>query len=73
MSKTQEQQIIDLQTRVAFQEDALQTMSDQMGNFAVELQMARKQIQLLSDKLKDTTSQVDQMSDSPADERPPHY
>ena len=70
---TDAEQIADLQTRLAFQEDALQEMSNQMAVQAQELQMARQQIQLLNQKLNELFNQLDQRAAAPADERPPHY
>ncbi len=70
---TDAEQIADLQTRLAFQEDALQEMSNQMALQAQELQMARQQIQLLNQKLNELFNQLDQRAAAPADERPPHY
>lgn len=70
---TDAEQIADLQTRLAFQEDALQEMSNQMALQAQELQMARQQIRLLNQKLNELFNQLDQRAAAPADERPPHY
>lgn len=70
---TDAEQIADLQTRLAFQEDALQEMSNQIALQAQELQMARQQIQLLNQKLNELFNQLDQRAAAPADERPPHY
>lgn len=67
------EQIADLQTRLAFQEDTLQVMSGQMALQAQELQTARQQIHILNQKLNELFNQVDQRSAAPADERPPHY
>lgn len=66
-------QIDDLQSRLAFQEDALQQMSDQLAHQAEELRLARDHIHLLNQKLNAVLAQVEHKSDSPADERPPHY
>lgn len=70
---TTAEQIADLQTRLTFQEDALQVMSGQMALQAQELQTARQQIQLLNQKLNELFYQLEQRSAAPADERPPHY
>lgn len=70
---TAAEQIADLQTRLAFQEDALQVMSGQMALQAQELLTARQQIQLLNQKLNDLFHQLEQRGAAPADERPPHY
>lgn len=66
-------QVIDLQSRLAFQEDALQSLSSQMALQAQELQVARQHIQMLNQKLNDLFLQLEQKSAEPLQERPPHY
>lgn len=68
-----EAQVIDLQTRLAFQEDTLQTLSGQMAVQAQELQLARQQIRLLNQKLNELFLQLDPKAAQPLQERPPHY
>ncbi|WP_255428798.1 SlyX family protein [Saccharophagus sp. K07] len=65
--------IQDLQARLAFQEDALQVMSEQMALQAQELQMVREQMQVLNKKLNDLFYQMEQRAEAPPIERPPHY
>lgn len=65
--------IVDLQTRVAFQEDALQVMSEQMAAQAAVLAVAQQHIQLLNQKLNDLTLDLDSRGQSSINERPPHY
>lgn len=66
-------QVIDLQSRLAFQEDALQSLSGQMAMQAQELQLARQHIQMLNQKLNDLFLQLEQKLAEPLQERPPHY
>lgn len=66
-------QVIDLQSRLAFQEDALQSLSGQMAMQAQELQVARQHIQMLNQKLNDLFLQLEQKLAEPLQERPPHY
>jgi SlyX protein len=68
-----QRQIDDLQSRVAFQEDALHIMSDQIAEQADDLRRTRDQIHLLNQKLNDLLAQIDNKPASPASERPPHY
>ena len=70
---TTQMQIDDLQSRLAFQEDALQVMSGQMAEQANELLLAREHIQLLNQKLNELMAQMDVKSSEPLDECPPHY
>lgn len=67
------EQIHDLQTRLAFQEDALQIMSEQMALQAQELLLAREQMQVLNKKINDLFYQLEQRAEAPPNERPPHY
>ena len=64
--------MIDLQTRLAYQEDGLQHLSDQLARQAEDLRYAQRQIQLLNQKLQD----IQQATEDPSavsNERPPHY
>lgn len=63
---------IDLQIRLAFQEDALQQMSQQMAWQGDELQKAQGHIQLLNQKLNSLLSALDDQNPI-VDQRPPHY
>lgn len=65
-------QIDDLQTRVAFQEDALQVLSDQIATHAEQLRLAREHIQLLNQKLNELSAQAESKT-GVAEARPPHY
>lgn len=65
-------QIDDLQTRVAFQEDALQVLSEQIAAHAEQLRLAREHIQLLNQKLNELSAQAENETDV-AEARPPHY
>jgi SlyX protein len=66
-------QVIDLQSRLAFQEDALQTLSGQMAQQSQDLRLARQHIQLLNQKLNDLLRQPDPSAMDSLQERPPHY
>lgn len=72
-ASTLQAQIDDLQSRAAFQEEALQVMSEQIAKQAEELLLARDHIQLLNQKLNEFLAQADAKSSAPVDERPPHY
>ena len=64
----------DLQSRLAFQEDALQTMSHQMSLQATEIETHKKIIAALGAKVKELNQQLEGFGDfAPGDERPPHY
>ncbi|MEY4589467.1 MAG: SlyX [Pseudomonadota bacterium] len=63
---------IDLQMRLAFQEDALQQMSQQMALQADELKKAQGHILHLNQKLNDLLTQLDDQNPL-VEQRPPHY
>lgn len=64
--------VIDLQMRIAYQEDVLQTLSDTVAR-------QQRQIDALQGALRDLLDRVKRLGDggsqgsSPVDERPPHY
>lgn len=66
-------QIDDLQTRVAFQEDAIQIMSEQLAVQAESLHFAREHIHLLNQKMNEILVQAEDNTGSAQNERPPHY
>ena len=66
-------QVIDLQNRLTFQEDAFQEMSRQMALQAQALQAAQQHIQLLNQKINDLFFQLEQKTPDLIQERPPHY
>lgn len=60
-------QLIELQTQLAFQEDALQALDDTVARQQKEID----RLLLLQQRLE---RQFEEMSDAPAaDQRPPHY
>lgn len=66
------EQVIELQSRMAYQEDTIQTLNRQMARQADELSLAQKHIQILNQKLNDLT-QASDPSGAQTSERPPHY
>lgn len=68
-----ENDVIDLQSRVAFQEDALQVLSDQLARQSTELEATRTQLRLLNRRMGELMQQVEQAEGMPSQEVPPHY
>lgn len=69
-----EEQLIDVQTRVAYQEDTLAQLNDVITRQDAEIVQLKQQVRLLAqrlDELARNSSQGDE-ADS-ATERPPHY
>lgn len=74
MASELEQRVIELETRLAFQEDYMDTLNQQLVNQQKEWQSLQAQVQLLAQRLQ--TLHQDRQSDhswSLADEKPPHY
>jgi SlyX protein len=63
---------IDLQMRLAFQEDALQQMSQQVAWQGDELKKAQGHIVHLNQKINDLLTSLDDQNPI-VDQRPPHY
>lgn len=63
---------VDLQMRLAFQEDTLLQLSAQMAKQAEELQTAQGHIQLLNQKINHLLASLDEQNPI-IDQRPPHY
>jgi SlyX protein len=65
-----EQALIDLQTRLAFQEDTLQSLNDVVADHQREIGDIRRQVGALIDQLEQVLSDLDAGIEN---ERPPHY
>lgn len=68
--------ISDLQIRLAFQDDTIDTLNQQVTQLAQDVTSLQQQLQVLYKKLGDMAYQLEQRSNSaatPVDERPPHY
>jgi SlyX protein len=65
-----EQALIDLQTRLAFQEDTLQSLNGVVADHQREIGDIRRQVAALIDQLEQVLSDLDAGVDN---ERPPHY
>ena len=68
------QQLTEVQTQLAFQEDTLQTLNDALGLQQQEILLLRRQLELLKLRQDEgaAQSETDQRG-GPVDERPPHY
>lgn len=65
-----EQKLIDLEERVAFQEDTINKLDDAMADQQKQLLDLTRQVQLLAEQLR----KVEQgLPEAPQDEKPPHY
>lgn len=67
-----EDQVIDLQSRVCFQEDAIQALNEVIARQAEQLVVAQEHIKLLNNKLNDILAVMDDGS-AKANVKPPHF
>lgn len=72
MNELQEQ-LIELQTRVAFQEDTLTQLNQVVAKQDQEILTLQQQLRLLAKRLDDALYLQEQGDEKPLDERPPHY
>ena len=69
------EQLVDLQTRFAFQEDSLQTFNDIVTRQQMQIDALERELLLHREKLTELMQAVADRAPAPStiDERPPHY
>jgi len=69
------EQVVDLQTRFAFQEDNLQALNDIITRQQRQIDILERELELHREKLTDLLQAAADRAPamSAADERPPHY
>lgn len=72
-SNTTKDHITQLQSQVAFQEDAVAALDEALAAQQQEIQLLRRQIELLQQRIQEQGTGQDGENASPADDRPPHY
>ncbi len=65
--------IIELQTRIAFQEDTLTQLNDALVSQQNQLFLLQAQVRELHDELRARTEALETTPRNPRDEIPPHY
>lgn len=65
-----QEKIIDIETRMAFQDDTIQELSDVIYRQQKQIDQLEKSVQLLLDKVQDLTHS---QPGAIIDEKPPHY
>lgn len=69
-----EEQLIDVQTRVAFQEDTLAQLNDVITRQDAEIVQLKQQVRLLAQRLDELARNPAQPGETElTNERPPHY
>lgn len=72
MTEIQEQ-LIDLQTRVAYQENTLEQLNQVITQQDADIIQLKQQIRILAQRLEDSLRSQGQGGEQSQDERPPHY
>ncbi|BCD96778.1 SlyX family protein [Marinagarivorans cellulosilyticus] len=65
--------IVELQQRLAFQEDAIAKLSDHIALQDRDLLEAKQHIQILREKFLELSDEFEQIAPANGNERPPHY
>jgi SlyX protein len=68
------QQVLELQSQLAFQEDAVRSLDEALAQQQQELLLLRRQLELLRQRqLEHAVHNDTGLASAPTDERPPHY
>ena len=68
------EQVIDLQSQLSFQEDAIKGLDDALAQQQQELLVLRRQLELLHEQVRQQPdAREGGQALSPPDEKPPHY
>ena len=68
-----EKQMVELQTKLAFQEDTVQTLNDIVSEQQQDILALKSQVNLLLEELKGVLINLDSGGISTHTETPPHY
>lgn len=69
-------QMAELQSQLAFQEDALRAMDNALASQQQEIMLLRRQLEILQQRQQEQAARQDSVDgdgEAPALERPPHY
>ena len=66
-------QVADLQSQLAFQEDAVRSLDDALGVQQQEILLLRRQIELLKERQDESAAASGDSPEDSASEKPPHY
>ena len=66
-------QLVELQSQMAFHEDTVAALNEAMAAQQREIMVLRQQLLLLKQRQEETQAQIDQGGAPAADEKPPHY
>ena len=68
-----EEQLIDVQTRVAYQEDTLAQLNDVITRQDAEIIQLKQQLRMLAQRFDEMQRNPAQADNDISNERPPHY
>ena len=68
-----EDRIIELEIKLAYQEDLLQSLNEVVVDQQLHISRLQETCKLLNEKLKSLAQSLSQQSGPIIDERPPHY
>ncbi|GLR63364.1 SlyX family protein [Marinospirillum insulare] len=73
--KQYEKRLIGLESQLAFQDDLIEQLNQQVILQQNDLLLMQKQLQLMAQRFKELEATNEQQGDQPSaeDERPPHY
>lgn len=73
--KQYEKRLIGLETQIAFQDDLIEQLNQQVILQQRDILVLQKQLQLMAQRFKELQPAHEQQGEQPsaADERPPHY
>jgi SlyX protein len=67
------QQVVELQSQMAFQEDTVTALNEALAGQQQEILVLRQQLALLKERQDEYAAALDQGGAAPAIEKPPHY
>jgi SlyX protein len=71
---TLRQQVLELQSQLAFQEDAISSLDGALALQQQEILLLRRQLELLRQRQEEQTAHNEaDPAGAPADDKPPHY
>ncbi len=73
MTNIVDDRLVELETRVAYQEDTLQQLNQIVTEQDKQLLRLQEHIRLLAEKLMSLEGGLEQISGATVSERPPHY
>jgi SlyX protein len=72
--ETLKQQMLELQSQFAFQEDVIRSLDEALAAQQQEIMLVQRQLELMHQRQQELAAHHEaELASSPAEERPPHY